>query len=153
MWTPFTLLTDLSACNRWKYKVSEMDLVFDTAEFSQTGNKMLKLILKFLNFGLVKLYIHVYTHICKKYMYIYKHIHTYVPTYVHTYTHIHTHTHRHTHIYIMYIYTHIYIYIPVIHVCVTDPAGCWTSQKCTKYIKLQCEIQQIFYKNRILSNF
>jgi len=32
-----------------------MDLVFDTPEFSQTGNKMLEFVLKFLIFGLVKL--------------------------------------------------------------------------------------------------
>jgi len=38
-----------------KYKVIEMDLFFDTSEFSPTGNNVLELVLKFLNFGLVKL--------------------------------------------------------------------------------------------------
>jgi len=32
-----------------------MDLIFDTPEFSQTGNEVLELLLKFLNFGLVQL--------------------------------------------------------------------------------------------------
>jgi len=32
-----------------------MDLVFDTPEFSQTGNKILELVLKFLKFGLLQL--------------------------------------------------------------------------------------------------
>ena len=32
-------------------------MVFDTPEFSQTGNKVLELTLKFLNSGLVKLWV------------------------------------------------------------------------------------------------
>jgi len=32
-----------------------MDLFFDTSEFSPTGNNVQGLVLKFLNFGLVKL--------------------------------------------------------------------------------------------------
>jgi hypothetical protein len=31
-----------------------MDLVFNTPEFSHTGNKLLEMVLKFLNFGLLK---------------------------------------------------------------------------------------------------
>jgi len=32
-----------------------MDLVFDTPAFSQTGNKLLDLVLKFLNFDLMQM--------------------------------------------------------------------------------------------------
>ena len=60
MCTAFTHLTDLSACSGLKYKENEMDLVFDTPEFSQTGNKVLDFVLKFLKFGLVKLCIYTY---------------------------------------------------------------------------------------------
>jgi len=74
--------------------VNEMDLVFNTPEFSQTGNNVLELQLKFLNFGLVELYIHVYI-----YMYI------------------HTHTHTHTHIYIC-ICMYVCIYIHSMDPCV-----------------------------------
>jgi hypothetical protein len=92
------------------------------------------------------------------YIYTHKLTHNgYISTNVHTYTHTHKHTHRHTQIHIIYkLHIYIYIYttisIPVIHVCVTDPARCGTSQKCTKYTNLQCKIQEIFYKNRILNN-
>ena len=50
MATQYTF-SDLSACHGCKDKVCEMDLFFDTSEFSSTGNNMLELVLKFLNFG------------------------------------------------------------------------------------------------------
>ena len=91
-----------------------MDLVFDTPEFSQTGNKVLELVLEIWFGETVHTCIYTYT-----YIYIYPHTDTHTHTHRHTHTdtdthtHTHTHTHKdtqsHTHIYIyiyIYIYTH-----------------------------------------------
>jgi hypothetical protein len=95
---------------------------------------------------------------------MYKHTCIYTTTNTHTYLHtylctfIHTHTHTQTQTYILYIYKYIYSYIHIhIHssdpcLCVTDPAGCGTIQKYTKYTNLQCVIQQLFYKSPISNN-